>query len=107
MNFNNLVGLISEIEYQIGSLCYNPNSHDGYTGEVGKQFRYPVYTTSNSKEEKHYDKVNLSPDEIPTLKYKFGSNHLLIGIGIICVLNFLEKRYSIDFNELESKINKK
>lgn len=102
----NTIGLISEIEYRIGNSCYNPNSYDGYTEIEGKKFRYPVYTVKDGKQDKHYGKVNLSTDEALSLKYKFGSNHLLIGRGIVSVLEFLEKRYDIDFNELEKELNK-
>ena len=102
----NTIGLISEIEYRIGNSCYNPNSYDGYTGIEGKSFRYPVYTSKNKQESKHRGKVSLSPNEVLSLKYKFGSNHLLIGRGIVSVLSFLEKRYGIDFNELEEKLYK-
>ena len=35
------------------------------------------------------------------MKYKFGSNELFIGMGLIEVLEYLEKRYNIDFNEME------
>ena len=102
----NTIGLISEIEYRIGNSCYNPNSYDGYTGIEGKKFRYPVYTVKDGKQDKHYGKVNLSTDEALSLKYKFGSNHLLIGRGIVSVLDFLEKRYDINFNEMEEELNK-
>lgn len=35
------------------------------------------------------------------MKYKFGSNHLFIGEGLINVLTMMEERYGINFNELE------
>ena len=35
------------------------------------------------------------------MKYKFGSNELYIGKGIIGILEYLEKRYGLDFNQLE------
>lgn len=41
-NNKRLANLIFELEYIIGSECYNPNSYDGYTGEEGKEFRYPI-----------------------------------------------------------------
>ena len=38
------------------------------------------------------------------MKYVFGSNHLFVGKGLYNVLSALEKRYGIDFNELEEKL---
>lgn len=38
----NIANLIAELEYIIGDSCYNPNSYDGYIGEEGCEFRYPV-----------------------------------------------------------------
>lgn len=45
----------------------------------------------------------LDPEYIQTMKYKFGSNHLYIGDGIVDALKFLEEKYDINFNELEQK----
>lgn len=99
--------LIYDLEYLIGNNCYNPNSYDGYTGEEGKEFRYPVYIYENEKDDKarkFRGKIHdISGEQIRTMKYKFGSNHLFIGNAIIDVLNALEERYGIDFNKLEEK----
>lgn len=38
------------------------------------------------------------------MKYILGSNKLFIGKGIICALENIEKRYGIDFAELEEKM---
>ena len=46
--------------------------------------------------------MDLKPEQINTIKYKFGSNHLFIGKGLMNVLDYLEKRYNINFNELEN-----
>lgn len=95
----NTTKLIAELEYIIGNSCFNPNSYDGYTGEEGRSFRYPVYKLND----KYYSKLSkLQPNEVNTVKYKFGSNHLFIGKGLVNVLNVLEERYNINFNELES-----
>ena len=48
---------------------------------------------------------NITPDEIKTMQYKFGKYRLLIGDGLTEILQFLENRYNIDFNELEEKIH--
>ena len=103
--------LICELEYCIGNECFNPNSYDGWTGEEGCEYRYPVYIRVK-KDDEELTKVkgnigNLYPriaaDSINTMKYKFGSNHLFIGLGIMNLLEKLEERYDIDFNELEQK----
>ncbi len=39
------------------------------------------------------------------MKYRFGSNELYIGKGLIKVLEFLEERYGVDFHQLESPLN--
>lgn len=101
---NEIAKLICEIEYLIGNECCNPNSYDGYTCELGCEYRYPVYIFNNelNTPTKYYGKVVCNvPNHIKTMKYKFGSNHLLIGKGLINVLTMLEERYDINFNELE------
>ena len=42
---------------------------------------------------------------IKYMKYKFGSNELFIGNGLIKALEYLEKRYDLDFSELERSKN--
>lgn len=98
--------LISSLEHIIGNHCYNPNSYDGYTGIEGKQFRYPVNVYQNDEARRYRGKISpLEPSEINSIKYHFGSNHLYIGKGLVDILEFLEDRYGIDFNELEEKKN--
>ena len=101
--------LICELEYLIGSQCYNPNSYDGFTGEEGREFRYPVYSLSNCDSSKLFkfrhniacSALSFSERTVNTMKYTFGSNHLFIGRGIKKILMELEHRYDLDFNELE------
>ena len=110
--------LIFQLEYLIGSECYNPNSYDGWTGIEGLDYRYPVYIFPNEDaEEPVKSKTNLAESRVypevydgeygmknvRSMKYKFGSNHLFIGIGLIKVLEELEERYGISFAELEKK----
>lgn len=102
--------LICILEYIIASSCYNPKSYNGYTGEEGCSFRYPVSIFRDTKEKypaKCYGIVSgYSSKMILTMKYIFGANHLLIGEGIYNVLDHLEKRYNLDFNELEKEYQK-
>ena len=107
-----MLGLISELEYIIGWECYNPNSYDGWNDIEGCEFRYPVHSIdSNGQKWKVRGKVHTALDIsesssqsiVKSMKYKFGSNELYIGSGIEKVLEFLEKRYDIDFNDLEAQ----
>lgn len=115
---NNVAKLICELEAHIGGQCYNPKSYNGWTGEEGCAFRYPVWIRPN-KESKEPIKCNFnlgnefryrgtySIESIVSMKYMFGSNHLFIGKGLVEVLNALEKRYELDFAALENEYLKK
>ena len=118
--------LVCNLEHLIGSRCYNANSYNGWTGDEGCDFRYPVwveigYTPKRTKTNEYgriVEDVNnykvygnaseshpeIRPADVSSLRYKFGSNELFIGAGIIDVLDFLEERYGIDFAELEKNI---
>lgn len=50
--------------------------------------------------------TSISPSEVHTMKYVFGSNHLFIGKGIYNILNELEKRYGLDFDKMEEELEK-
>ena len=104
--------LVAELEYYIGSECYNPNSYDGWNNVEGCDFRYPISVPDDTGEfTKIRGRINSScswynikvtPDTVNYMKYRFGSNELFIGKGIINILQFLEERYGLDFNELEN-----
>lgn len=108
------IRLICELEQHIGSNCYNPNSYDGYNDEYGREMRYPVCLKIKEDGEEYKIKGNIAsrihdftPEVFHTMKYKFGSNHLYIGLGIAELMTALEERYGLDFEQLENKkINK-
>ena len=103
MKLNKLtIQLISELEYLIGHQCFNPNSYDGYTGDEGRTFRYPItYTNKDKIERKSRLKIkDADAESISTMCYKFGSNHLYIGDALVKVLNHIEKQCGIDINKL-------
>ena len=85
--------------------------HKGcWTGESGCGYRYPIYYCKNKEDFENRELTKdyiiireLDPEYIQTMKYKFGSNHLYIGDGIVDALKFLEEKYDINFNELEQK----
>lgn len=94
----NIVELICTLEYKIGNQTYNPNSYNGWTGEEGCGFKYPVSYCKNKRDlEEHKSTKTKSriefvePECIETMKYVFGSNHLYIGDGIVEILNYLEE----------------
>ena len=99
--------IISALEYIIGSQCYNSNSYNGWTGEYGCSFRYPVYVTRKVDDRYIKNKVRsralVTKETIDSIEYRFGSNHLSIGKGIADVLDFLSDRYELDFDELEKE----
>lgn len=100
--------VISEIERMIAWETYNPNSYNGYTGEDGKEFRYPVFYKEADSDNCRTTKFSIPASAIDeksihTIKYRFGSNHLFIGKGILETLEYLEKRYGIDFTALENE----
>jgi len=99
------IDLICELESIIGDECYNPNSFDGWTLEEGCSFRYPVsYEDKDGKNCKTRFKItNMDKDHINSIRYVFGSNNLFIGSAIYKVLETLERKYGIDFDELTKK----
>lgn len=111
----NVCKLIAELEYIVGSECYNPNSYDGWNEIEGCDYRYPISFPKNSDGEyvkirgninACYNSDDISAESITYMKYKFGSNELYIGKGIIDILEYLEKRYGLNFSQLEENLRK-
>lgn len=102
------LNLISTLECIIGGETYNPNSLNGYTWEEGCEFRYPLtYNDKDGDEQKCRSQLVISSkDVIPTMRYKFGSNHLYIGNAIVRALEYIEKEYGIDFDQLAKTAKK-
>ena len=96
------VELICELERVIGYECYNPNSFDGWTLEEGCSFRYPVtYEDKEGNSRKtRLSVTNMDKDHINSIRYVFGSNNLFIGSAIVKVLERLEQKYGLNFDEL-------
>lgn len=96
------IALICELEKIIGDECYNPNSYDGWADRQGCAFRYPVtFDDENGNERKSWFQIqDLSKDNLNSVHYKFGSNHLYIGSAIYNILQRLEQKYGISFDEL-------
>lgn len=109
---------LHEIEYEIGSECYNGNIQNyGPGGEwegEGRDFRYPV-TFINSKGEKEkykgtfpytltskgdYGYCQLGSKRYNSAYYAFGANQLYILRGVKHALEHIEKKFGIDFDKL-------
>ena len=104
-----IVELVTQIEYIIGSECFNSKSTWQHGNRIiqGRQFRYPVHykhKTFDSDCDTNSIVVDVDPADLKKMNYHFGANQLFIGEGIINVLNMLEKRYNISINELEKRI---
>ena len=96
------IQLICDLERLIGEECYNPNSFDGWTLEEGREYRYPItYTDKDGMPRKSWSTLqNLDKKSVGTMHYKFGSNNLFIGVGLRNVLEYLENKYDLNFDEL-------
>ena len=108
-----LAPVIADMEYLIGKECYNPNSYDGWNDIEGCSFRYPVSFKIPERERfikvkgkikgylSDFEKEEELLEALTYMKYRFGSNELFIGKGLVNVLGYLEERYGLDFLELE------
>lgn len=97
----NTMNLICTLECKIGRTCSNSNSYNGWTNEYGADFRYPVTVEGMGKFRGTLVDLDLKPEQLKDICYKFGSNKLYVGWGIKCLLEELETRYGLDFTELE------
>lgn len=101
--------VIADLEYIVGSSTYNQNAAYG----DGDYFRYPINVPDGKNEYhkirdniKEYTLINrkrkgISVNSILEMHYLFGSNELYIGRAIVRIMEYLEERYGIDFNDLE------
>lgn len=111
-----MCNLIADLEYAIGSECYNPKAYDYWNDVRGCDYRYPVSIVNedgefvkvrtNINSTYFFDQEELEPESLKYMKYKFGTNELFIGLGIINMLNLLEERYGLNFEELERQYKK-
>lgn len=99
---NETAQLVADLENIIGRKCYNSSSYNGYTGEHGAHFRYPVKypNTKGTITKSRGTKKDINLDKVDKMRYCFGANELYIGKGIIGLLNELEQRFDISFEEL-------
>lgn len=108
-----IADLIADLEYYIGSECYNPNSYDGWNDIAGCDYRYPITMPRGDGSFQRIrgrirgsaliQEQDITPETIKYMKYRFGANELFVGLGLIKILEHLEERYGIDFNKLEAE----
>ncbi len=107
-----IVNLICDLEYKLGSHCVQEKS---LTADW-LEYRYPVSIwVDNPNDEEdfgHREKIRknvryanyrVDKETITTLQYNMGKNRLDVGKAIIDMLELLEKRYGLDFNKLEKE----
>ena len=92
--------LLVDLEQYIGGTCYNPRSYNGWTGETGCYFSYPVHFYKDADSCSWYEYAL-------SMHYKFGANHLRVGKSILNLLEHLEDRYGIDISSLEAEYQAK
>ena len=106
MELDNLtVDLIKELEYIIGNKVYNKNTKN-YDDEDGRMIRYPclMRDPKDGVEYRYKGKLyDATSESIMGAYYNFGANDLDIGYALAEMLEFIERRYGIDFNQLEKE----
>jgi hypothetical protein len=105
-------GLLHEVEWQIGSRCYNADVRN-QDGSRGGDYRYPVTFEKDDKamsyrEERPFTEASdgsqakcvLGEDRYESAHYAFGANNLHILKGIRTALEEIERRFGLDFDRL-------
>lgn len=110
--------LLHDLEYTIGSECYNGNIQNFGPGGVwegeGRDFRYPVtFTNKKGVKEKYrgmlpYTESSsgemalcvLGEERYQSAYYAFGANNLHILRALSLCLEKIEEKFSINFDEL-------
>jgi hypothetical protein len=94
--------LLEELEYIVGSECYNGNIQNWGPGGVfegeGRGFRYPLTVTDDAgaKRKFRYKAMDLTPEMLQRCHYAFGANQLYIIAGLDSVLRHLEENYGLN-----------
>lgn len=113
--------LLHDLEFEIGNECYNRNIQNyGPGGEwegEGREFRYPIRFINKSGEiEKYKGRFPytqssdgelayciLGEERYSSAHYAFGANQLHILRGIRKILENLENRFHLNFDDLLRK----
>ncbi len=93
--------LLEQLEYIVGSECYNGNIQNRGPGGVfhgeGRSFRYPItlINEAGDKQKFRYKVGDLSPEMLERCCYAFGANQLYIMNGLDKVLRYLEENHGL------------
>lgn len=103
--YSHLKDVIRDLEYIVSSKCNNIQYTNKISGSGGRQYRYPVNYFKEGKKYICRGKISVNDpsaeQEIKSMRYEFGSNHLYIGKAIVEILDYLKDRYDLDFYDLE------
>ncbi|WP_345974776.1 hypothetical protein [Sulfurimonas sp. HSL3-7] len=98
------------LESTIGGQCYNGHIQNygswGQWLDEGREFKYPFYYYKNNEKQPktHYLNNSMNANELYSAYYPFGANQLHISKAILKTIELIEKRYGLNFCELEEKI---
>ncbi|MGO7820476.1 hypothetical protein ACC684_24810 [Rhizobium ruizarguesonis] len=95
--------LLEELEYIVGSECYNGNIQNWGPGGVfegeGRSFRYPVTLVDDAGNKHKYSYKTVSmgvpPELLARCYYAFGANQLHIMAALEKVLRHLEHHHGL------------
>lgn len=94
--------LIAKLEDIAAEWVYNKRNNYGKGGFYHYPVAYkdPRYNNSLFDGKDYYP---VTPETIESLRYEFGANKYFIGNALDAILDYLEKRYNIDFDALEDE----
>lgn len=92
--------LIAKLEDIAAEWVYNNRNNYG----KGGFYHYPVAYKDPRYNNALFDGKDwypITPSTVASLRYEFGANKYFIGNALDSILDYLEKRYDIDFDALE------
>ena len=94
--------LIAKLEDIAAEWVYNKRNNYGKGGFYHYPVAYkdPRYNNSLFDGNDYYP---VTPETVVSLRYEFGANKYFIGNALDAILDYLEKRYNIDFDALEDE----
>lgn len=98
------IDLIEQLEYIVSQNCHNRFTRNRDNTD-GRTYRYPVHMRTHNDHDAWYTYrgvISSATDKsLGTLHYEFGANDLYIGDALDQILDFIERRYDIDFDYME------
>lgn len=93
--------LIAKLEDLSAVWVYNKSNNYG----KGGFYHYPVTYRNPACNNDLFDGRDgypIMPETVDSLRYEFGANKYFIGSALDSVLDYLEKRYNLNFDQLEA-----